>query len=44
MFSEEALSESENFLNNNLENKNIIVAESTLGDGAVIGLIKIRLL
>ena len=34
--SEEALSESENFLNNNLENKNIIVAGSTLGDGAVI--------
>ena len=34
--SEGALSESEKFLNNNLENKNIIVAGSTLGDGAVI--------
>ena len=33
---EEALFESDNFLNNNLENKNIIVAGSTLNDGAVI--------
>ena len=33
---EESLSESNNFLNNNLENKNIIIAGSTLDDGAVI--------
>ena len=33
---EEALLEADNFLNNNLENKNIIVAGSTLNDGAVI--------
>ena len=33
---EDALSESDNFLSNNLEDKNIIVAGSTLDDGAVI--------
>ena len=33
---EEALLEADNFLNNKLENKNIIVAGSTLNDGAVI--------